>query len=234
MIKKWLKDRNIKKQMEAGVYPSFIAEYWNLKTDIPPLDKKINELRFVVLDTETSGLDLKTDSIISIAAVDVFNNSIRIHSSFEMMVARQSTGNQQSISIHEIMKSDLKNAHSVKEVCHDFLDYLKADIIVAHHVGFDVGMINKMLNTIAPQFNLYNRVVDTAQLVKKIETPALASPYYSSHLSYDLDSILDRYEIDAFDRHTAWGDAYTTAILFMKCVKKLELQGYRTLKDLLV
>ena len=43
---------------------------------------------------------------------------------------------------------------------------------------------------------------------------------YKDH--YALDDLADKFDISKKDRHTAMGDAYITAIAFLKIVKKLK------------
>ena len=62
--------------------PTWLTNYFDAKEDLPSTKKPFNELRFVVLDTETTGLDIKQDNVISIGAVAIENQSIIIEKTF--------------------------------------------------------------------------------------------------------------------------------------------------------
>jgi DNA polymerase-3 subunit epsilon len=51
--------------------------------------------------------------------------------------------------------------------------------------------------------------------------------------TYSLDELCIRYGIEMDDRHTAAGDAFLTAQLFLKLLKLAEKKGIRNFKDLL-
>ena len=64
--------------------PVFWKEY--LKSFKQKSSKKIEDTRFVIFDTETTGLDLVKDRILSIGAIGVFKNTIDIADSFEIYI----------------------------------------------------------------------------------------------------------------------------------------------------
>ena len=72
MLSNWFKK-------EKKNYPEFwqnYLDYFESKSD------KNNEKRFVVFDTETTGLDVRTDVILSIGAVTICGNSIIVNDYF--------------------------------------------------------------------------------------------------------------------------------------------------------
>ncbi|MDX1327283.1 MAG: 3'-5' exonuclease, partial [Arenibacter sp.] len=48
-----------------------------------------------------------------------------------------------------------------------------------------------------------------------------------------LDELAEKFDISRKDRHTAMGDAYITAIAFLKIKSRLKEKGVLRLKDLL-
>ena len=77
-------------------------------------------------------------------------------------------------------------------------------------------MINKALERNGLAI-LKNRTLDTATLYKK----TLIKSYLLERKDhYTLDDLADKFDISKKDRHTAMGDAYITAIAFLKIVKK--------------
>ena len=63
----------------------------------------IDNMRFVVLDTETTGFDYSNDRILCIGAIILQNGMIPIHDSFEVFI-QQEHYDQTSAQIHGILK----------------------------------------------------------------------------------------------------------------------------------
>ena len=111
-----------------------------------------------------------------------------------------------------------------------FLEFIRNDVLVAHHAAFDIGIINKTLNARLGK-KLLNKSVDTAHLAGRIEKGLNFNPNeIDSELS--LDKLCIRYNIQLEERHTAAGDALATAILFVKLIQLLKQRGVDKLKDI--
>jgi len=189
----------------------------------------INTTRFVVLDTETTGFDYENDRILCIGAIVLQNNTISIQDSFEVYIVQEHY-NKSTAQIHGILKDFVLDRPNELEALQQFLDFLGNSIIIAHHTIFDVTMINKALERNGlPE--LKNRTLDTAILYKK----TLIKSYLLERKDhYTLDDLADKFDISKKDRHTAMGDAYITAIAFLKILKKLREKGEITLKQLFI
>lgn len=177
----------------------------------------IDSTRFVVLDTETTGFDYENDRILCIGAVVLQNYRIPIQESLEVYI-QQEHYNKATAQIHGILKASVLDRPNELEGLQQFLDFLGDSIIVAHHTFFDVTMINKALERHGLP-KLKNKTVDTAQLYKKT---LLYSPLLVRKESYTLDELAEKFDISKKDRHTALGDAYITAIAFLKILPKLK------------
>lgn len=187
----------------------------------------INTTRFVVLDTETTGFDYVNDRILCIGAIVLCNNTISIQDSFEVFI-QQEHYNQSTAQIHGILKEHVLDRPKEFEALQQFLAFLGDSFIVAHHTIFDVTMINKALKRNGlPE--LKNRTLDTEVLYKKT---LIVSNLLERKENYSLDELADKFDISKKDRHTAMGDAYITAIAFLKILKKLREKKEITLQEL--
>ena len=191
----------------------------------------IRAIRFVVLDTETTGLDAKKDKILSIGAVAIKDQKIMIADRFEYYLKQVYTAQGESIKIHGILPKHNLNGLEAKEVLVLLLAYLKNSIIVGHHIGFDFAVLNRAFQEhLGGQ--LRNQILDTNYLAKRI-----ISPFYKMNVgqnqNFSLDALCQQYSVPIYDRHTASGDALITALLFMKLVGKLEQKGVVSIQDLL-
>jgi DNA polymerase-3 subunit epsilon len=191
-------------------------EYFKKPID-ESLLKTVESTRFVVLDTETTGFDYTTDRILCIGAVTLQNGVIAIPESFEIFI-EQEHYDENTAKIHGILKDWIIKRPSELEALEQFLTFLDDAIIIAHHTFFDITMINCALerNNLP---KLKNKTLDTAFLYKKT---LIISNLLERKEHYTLDDLADKFDISKKDRHTAMGDAYITAIAFLKIVKKLK------------
>ncbi|MFD2938953.1 3'-5' exonuclease [Flavobacterium notoginsengisoli] len=187
----------------------------------------IEETRFVVLDTETTGFDYDNDRMLCIGALVLQNGIINVQNSFEVYL-EQEHYDKTTAQIHGILKDLLVKRPTELEALQQFLEFLGDSIIIAHHTIFDVTMINKALERNGlPQ--LTNKTLDTAYLYKKT---LIQSHLFERKDHYTLDDLADKFDISKKDRHTALGDAYITAIAFLKIVKKLKEKKTTNLNQL--
>ncbi len=201
---------------------NLINNLFGISDKIDEIQGDINSTRFVVLDTEATGFDYENDRILCIGAIVLQNNSIPIQESIEVFI-QQEHYNKATAHIHGILRESILNRPNELEGLQQFLDFLGDSIIVAHHSFFDISMINKALERNGLP-KLKNKTLDTALLYKKT---LLYSPLLIRKESYSLDELADKFDISKKDRHTAMGDAYITAIAFLKILNKLkEKKGF--------
>src|SRR5690606_32400975 len=207
-------------------YPKFWTDYQNKFKTNPP--ETIEENSFVVFDTETTGLDLKKDRILSIGALKVQGKTIEVANIFEKYI-NQSTFNPETVAIHGIIKNDLNPNTTEEDAIIEFLEYIGNSVLVAHHIAFDVGMINKVLHRMGLP-RLKNKTLDTMLLYR---ASRIISNLIDKERNYSLDELAENLNISLKDRHTAAGDAYITAIAFLKIVSRVSNQKNGRLKDLI-
>ncbi|MFH6992610.1 PolC-type DNA polymerase III [Flavobacterium sp. FlaQc-48] len=190
---------------------------WKKEENLFDENSTIEETRFVVLDTETTGFDYDNDRILCIGALVLQNGIIAIQNSFEVYI-EQDHYDKSTAQIHGILKAFVIPRPGESEALQQFLAFLGDSVIIAHHTIFDVTMINKALERNGlPE--LTNKRLDTAILYKKT---LIKSHLFERKDHYTLDDLADKFDISKKDRHTALGDAYITAIAFLKIVKKLK------------
>ncbi|WP_421804918.1 PolC-type DNA polymerase III [Flagellimonas sp.] len=190
-----------------------------------PLPDDIGENTFVVLDTETTGFSLTRDRMLCIGALKLKDNTIVVKDSFEVYIAQEHYDSE-SAEIHGILKKHKKDSLNELEALKRFLVYAKNHVLVGHHVMFDINMINAALKRNGLP-KLKNKTLDTESLY--IRT-LLISTVVQKKERYSLDDLAKKYSISRKDRHTALGDAFITAIAFLRSVEKLKP---KKIKDLL-
>jgi DNA polymerase-3 subunit epsilon len=192
------------------VYP----EIWeNYAKSFKSKTTDFSQVRFVIFDTETTGLNVNEDCILSIGAIAVSNQQIHLNDVFERFVAQEKFS-RDTVEIHGIRKS-IENKVSEEEAILHFLAYIENAVLVGHHIGFDIAMINQGLHRLGLP-KLKNTVLDTGSLHLKTFVDLPKQQHFS------LDELSYEYRIPMHDRHNSSGDAYITAQLFLKILNKLQ------------
>nr|WP_299343047.1 3'-5' exonuclease [Allomuricauda sp.] len=194
--------------------PEFWKEYE--ASFLEALPEKITDAVFVVLDTETTGFSLKKDRMLSIGALRLQDSTIKAKDAFEVFL-NQTTFDAKTVEIHGILKRGKTKRIEELEGLKIVLKLLGNAIIVAHHAGFDVGMLNAaLIRHGLPK--LKNKTLDTAILYHK----SLPKAKRKTEGHYSLDDLCEEFNIPKTDRHTALGDAYITAIAFLQILENLK------------
>ncbi len=226
-------------------YPAFYQRYLDGFKSTWKKKATLDELRYVVVDTETTGLKPRKDRLLSIGAVPIIKRRMHIRESWDCLVRPAEEGNtansgyryqksdvnKESILIHGIRDQDAALGVSEPDAIKRLLEILQDNVIIGHHIGFDISMINEALKRMGLP-RLKNRAVDTARLAYRLVHPQYHT-FNRPMVDLSLDALCKEYGIVTEDRHTAAGDAFITGYLFLKLLAKLEKKGVRTLGQLL-
>ncbi|PIM96116.1 DNA polymerase III subunit epsilon [Candidatus Hodgkinia cicadicola] len=121
----------------------------------------------VVIDTETTGLSLKHDRIIELAAIEVVNRRISriFHSYFDPSPVKV---NVSATAIHGLTNEFLSTKPKFKEHVDQFLELIKDKPLIAHNARFDATMINNELTRIGKTCIPNNQWIDTLKLARNL------------------------------------------------------------------
>lgn len=187
--------------------PQFWKNYLaNFEQETDGFDK-----RFVIFDMGASGLDWREDVILSIVAIGVTDNAVAVGDFLEIYVQ------QDKFLSNSVAKQGIINSGPEKvveaEAMIQFLNFIKDSILVGHNVNIDIEMINQALKRL-DLGRLKNQFMDTNVLYQRWkELP--------DDTKTALDDICDALKIDKNERNTISGNAYATALAFIKLKKKL-------------
>ncbi|KAF0184538.1 MAG: DNA polymerase III subunit epsilon [Nitrospirae bacterium] len=196
-------------------------------------DAPISESRFVVLDTELTGLDQRRDSLISIGALRMAGSKIELGTYFDRMINPERVMNPKSVVIHGVMPSEVELEPPLKPILGEFLSYCKDSVLVGHCIDVDLFYLNKELRALLGR-ELGYPVVDTYSLYEWLTGRGVLRPQKASGgASTALFAIADDLGIPAASAHTALGDAYTTAQVFQRFLSMLRREEITTIGGLL-
>ena len=209
--------------------PEFVRDYESLLEIKIPNRKPLNELEFLVFDTETTGLNMKKDFVLSYGAVQVSNYRIKINTAKEFYLKPKRL-NREAIKIHGLVKE--RPYISRQEMVREFVKDAANRILVGKHLGFDLAMMER-LGKSEGLTRIKNPALDTHHLAIRLEMGKFYDPRTLVNEAFSLDKLCKKYQIELDDRHTAPGDAFLTAQLLLKLLKQAENKGIKTFGDLI-
>jgi DNA polymerase-3 subunit epsilon len=218
-------------QMTSGIatLASTLADYQQTFVATWADESPLEQVRFCVLDCETTGLDPRRHRIISIGAVAVTEGQIALGDSLEVLLRVRF--NTAATLVHGITRSETRYALDEPDALCALLGYLGDGVIVGHHISHDLAMIDAALARYGDA-RLLNRHLDTGQLMLALmDQGAFGTAPGLQDLS--LDGLCRFFDIVPHDRHTAPGDAFLTASILLRLLRVAARNGRATLAELL-
>lgn len=214
----WLRKKNL---------PPVIQSYLDATPKRIASKTPINELTFIALDCETTGFNSQEDRMLSLAIAELRGGRLHIARSAGWLF-RQDRPVTQAVSVHGILPSDTAFGQPEPDILLELLPRLHNAIIVGHHIGFDVAMINAAMKRHF-KTSLRNHILDTARFAM-LSVEAFARTGYPGQREPTLDEVCAQCGITPTDRHTADGDTFTTATLFLAMCARRQRQLARPLR----
>ncbi len=191
------------------------------------LGSSMDASRYVVVDVETSGLNINKDRLIAIGAIAVVDGRIAVADSLEIVLRQQRVSDKQNILIHGIGGTAQAEGEPPADALLSFLEFVGRDPLIAFHVAFDQAMIGRAIRDYLG-FKLAHAWADLAYVAPALY-PELARRCRS------LDHWMTHFGIGNYARHSALADAVATAELLLALRQKLELRqaaSFQGLRDM--
>lgn len=166
-------------------------------------------MKYICLDTETTGFLIKTDRIIEIGCVDITNN-IHNANKFQQYINPLRDVPETARAIHGISTEFLKDFKTFEHYALDFLNFIENSTLIIHNASFDIRFLNAELSRInLPAIT--NPVIDTLKLAKE--------KFPGKKVS--LDALKNIYNINIErEKHGALLDAEILAHIYLEMQKK--------------
>jgi DNA polymerase III subunit epsilon len=207
--------------------PPFLASYQQAFDATWTDETPIEQVRFVVLDSETSGLNPRVDRIITIGAVAVQAGEIVLEDQFASLVRVDDTG---TVTVHGVTPDESRRGMEEPEALERFLDYVRDGVIVGHHIGHDIATFDAGYERHWGT-RLLNRSLDTMDLTLYLEQDG-AFAGRPPIRQFTLDALCEMFGVIPHDRHTASGDAFITAQVFLRLLNLASRHGRTRLQDI--
>jgi CBS domain-containing protein len=175
----------------------------------------------VVIHSETTSLDPRDAWIVEIAAVRIFNGRLQEATAFRRLVRPGDAIPALSTQIHGIDDDAIADAPTFTEIWPEFDAFLDGSIVIGHALGFDLAVLKRECERAGLTWKR-PRTLDT-RLLAEVAEPNLAG--------FSLDNLGAWLGVDINGRHTARGDAFACAHLFLALLPRLREAGIRTLAE---
>jgi DNA polymerase III subunit epsilon len=181
---------------------------------------------FVVVDTETTGLDPQADEVISFAALPVEGGRILLGELVRGLVRPRRPPAAESVEVHGLRAADLEAAPAAPEALEPLAAALTGRTPVVHAAWVERAFLRHHLAAVGASWP--KRVVDTTTLFRLLclergeRDPGLCS----------LGAVAGALGLPSHRPHVAEGDALTTAQVLLALATHLEGHGHRTLRAL--
>jgi len=183
--------------------------------------------RLVVVDVESSGLDVRKDHLIAIGAVALVNGRISLADSLDIVLQQSQVSGKANILIHGIGGVAQRQGMPSAEALLTFLEFIGKSPLIAFHVAFDQSMIGEAMKAHLG-FHFKHAWADLAYAAPALY-PQLARRFRS------LDQWIAYFHIGNYARHSALADALATAELLLALRPQLETRqalSFQGLRDL--
>ncbi len=196
----------------------------------PNLKSSLSETAFVVLDFETTGLNIASDHIISAGLVEIHNLGISLETAWYDIIKTDRALTQQSTIIHQITDDMLLNGINIREVLEKILRSLTGKVLVAHHAKLEFGFLNRLCQLFY-KVDFLVPTIDTQRLARR---QLLRNQVVLQESTLRLFNLRGRYKLPSYKAHNALSDALSTAELFLAVVADLYPERNCRIKDLLI
>ncbi|MGD6991145.1 3'-5' exonuclease [Sutcliffiella horikoshii] len=200
-------------------FPSNLAE--NI-----PLSTPVDKLEFTVFDTETTGFNVaRDDRLIELGAVKVKNLQVIDNSAYQTYINPNRQIPREITELTGITQQQTDEAPQALEAITKLTNMANHTSVcyVGHYVAFDMQAIQAELKRNNLKWK-NPKSIDTLDLIGYI------APSYDMR---DLEKYARDFGTRIYQRHSALGDALTTAYLFTELLQLSQDRSLKTWGDLL-
>ena len=168
----------------------------------------------VVLDTETTGLNVKEGHrIVEIGCIEL-RNQIPTLKKFHCYLNPERKVSEKAFKVHGYTDEFLSSQKKFSEICDDFLNFIENKKLIIHNADFDLSHLNNELSLIGKKKIDKKDVIDTLELAR--------NKFPGSSTS--LDALCKRYRIDNSkrDKHTALIDCELLTKVYINLIDQKE------------
>ncbi len=210
IIKDFIFDYQRKQCLQQAKSSDAISQYLS-QTSISE-NSLIKDLEFLVLDFETTGLDVKTDKIISLGYVVIKDLHLLPASSTHILVNPKQQLSEENVGIHQITDNELKSGIRLDLALDQLLHEMTGRVVIVHFDLIEKSFINQACGRFYKIKSLPMKMLDTLRIE---QNKVRYTHSYVKQESLRLYALRDRYNLPRYKAHNALQDAISTAELFL-------------------
>ena len=175
------------------------------------------ENEWVALDCETTGLNTRTDEIISIGAVRIVGNRIMTSERFEVLVRPERGISSESVRVHRLRERDVAQGLPIDVAMKQLMHFIGSRPLVGYFLQFDLTMLNRAIRPILGQ-GLPQPRIEVSSLYYDYKFKQLDRIRHLDNDDIDLRFVTMMNDLDLPQReaHDALNDAVMAALAFIK------------------
>lgn len=179
----------------------------------------LDDLAMLVVDTETTGLDVERARVVAVGAVRLHGARLYRGATLDRLVAPEVPIPPGSTAIHGITPDMVVDAPAFPDVFAELRAMMQGTVLLGHNIGFDVAVLQRE----CARFGL-----DWAPPAS-LDILLLAGALWPERADLRLESLAAALGVDVHGRHTALGDCLVTAQIFQRMLPLLHDRGAGTL-----
>ena len=177
---------------------------------------------WVVLDCETTGLNVSKDEIISIGAVKIIGNTLMTSERLELLVKPQKKVSPESVKIHRLRELDVVNGLDPEVAMGKLMHFIGSRPIVGYYLEFDLAMLNKVIWRMLG-LGLPQPKIEVSSLYYEYKNRQLLSHERNGNIDLRFNTLMRDLGLPVRDAHDAINDAVMTGMAFIKLRQLLGL-----------
>ena len=171
---------------------------------------------WVSVDCETTGLNPRTDNIISIGAVKIVGNRVMTSERLELLVRPEKKKvSADSVRVHRLREMDVAHGISQDEAMHKLLHFIGSRPLVGYFLEFDVALINRALFPLLG-VPLPQEKIEVSGLYYDYKFKQLPQAEQDRRIDLRFDTLMKDLDLPRRDAHDALNDAVMAALAFVK------------------
>jgi len=177
--------------------------------DAPP------DNEWVALDCETTGLNVRSDEIISIAAVRILGNRVMASERMELLVRPERRVSAESVRVHHLREQDVAGGMALETALIQLMHFIGSRPLVGYYLEFDLAMINRALFPLLGM-GLPQPRNEVSSMYYDYKFRQLPQHQQDRNIDLRFATLMNDLDLPLREAHDALNDAVMAALAFIK------------------
>ncbi|MEO7338459.1 MAG: 3'-5' exonuclease [Caldimonas sp.] len=170
---------------------------------------------WVSIDCETTGLDVRTDRIVSIGAVRIVGRRVLTSERLELLVRPERAPGADSVRIHRLREVDVAQGMEPERAMRELMRFIGSRPIVGYYLEFDIAMLNREIWRLLG-IRLPQRKIEVSAMYYDWRNRQLPPHQRNGTIDLRFATMMQSLELPVREAHDALNDAVMAAMAFIK------------------